>query len=180
MTKKITFFDYPDMQTGPVKGQSMKNWLGWTGWGELSNILMLSLLWGVMWLPYGQEMGRLSFLGLAAANLLLLEGGLYWLLKRRGAFSVSEAWLERLYVFNVCFLLMFPLGWIVRVPGGEPVKSLDGFVGQAFYLLAVGEFAHYFFFKINMRPDELKRALRTRRLIPARFKRELLRSKKRG
>ncbi len=183
VTKKVTILDYPSMQTGPVKGQSMKSWLNWTGWGELANIFIFFSVSGVLHLAYPDHIGVLTFIGTLSANLLLLQGGVYWLLKRRGFFSRavranrSILWLQRLYVFNAVMLLVFPVWLIVRVIGFRPIQPFDIFAGLGYYVLAVGEYIHYFFFKINMRPDELKRAIRKRQPVPARFRRELSRMK---
>lgn len=171
------------MQTGPAKGQSMKSWLRWTGWGELANIFILSLISGTLHLTYPDHIGVLASVGTFSASFLLLQGGVYWLLKRRGFFSRSSRanrsilWLQRLYVFNALMLLVFPVWLIVRVISFPPIQLMDIFIGLLYYVLAVGEYIHYFFFKINMRPDELKRAIRKRKPIPARFRRELARMK---
>jgi len=161
----------------------MKSWLNWTGWGELANIFIFFSVSGVLHLAYPDHIGVLTFIGTLSANLLLLQGGVYWLLKRRGFFSRavranrSILWLQRLYVFNAVMLLVFPVWLIVRVIGFRPIQPFDIFAGLGYYVLAVGEYIHYFFFKINMRPDELKRAIRKRQPVPARFRRELSRMK---
>ncbi|HNT75585.1 MAG TPA: hypothetical protein PKH77_11275 [Anaerolineae bacterium] len=180
MRKKMTLLDYPSMQTGPAKGQSMQSWLNWTGWGELFNVFLFFLSWVTMCLAYAPYIGALALIGMVSANLILIQGGSYWLLKRRGFFARlapterALAWFRRLYLFNALMLGVFPVWVIARMIVSSP-EWPDVIVGLGYYAMAVGEYIHYFFFKINMRPNELRRVLRKRQPVPARFRRELRR-----
>ncbi len=167
------------MQTGPAANQSMDRWLLWTGVMEIGNAALFTLL---MWyLAYSNPglVGYFSLAGLATLNALLVQGGLYWLLKRSRFFEASPAprilrLLRGLYVLNVLLLLVFPASILAAVATGAPVLALyDALIGLGCYLFGVGEFLHYFVFKINARPRELKRLLRERRPMPARLLREL-------
>jgi len=55
----------------------------------------------------------------------------------------------------------------------------DSVYGTMFYMLAVGEYVHYLFFKVNMRPRELRSALSGRTWPRARLARELHRARAR-
>ncbi len=169
------------MTTGPKPGQGMRSWLAWTGGVELANTLIFSaLLWSITLDRPGPW--PLSLLGLATLDLLLLQGGLYWLLKGRGA---ARRWpaerrlrlLRLLYAANALLLLLFPLAILLRltvVP--RPIRLPDLLLGLGYYLFAFAEFVHYFIFKINMRPRELRSAWSRRRLVRARLWRELRRA----
>ena len=75
-----------------------------------------------------------------------------------------------------------------RLPEGKTRGALARFLAQfnnilvyvllgaGFYLFGLGEFLHYFVFKINMRSYERNIAVRSGQLIPARILRELRRA----
>lgn len=170
-----------DMQTGPAPKQSLDQWLLWTGILEIINIAVFSFLWGtVNWLLPG-ERDTFSVLGLVTLNLVLLEGGIYWLLARARFFQKTPArarlrLLQALYPVNILLLLLFPGLLLFRAVLGLPVEVPDVLLGAGFYLFGLGEFLHYFVFKINMRSYERKMAARSGQLIPARVLRELRRA----
>ena len=76
------------MQTGTARGQTVHRWLAWTGYLEIANVFPFdALIWvntrgGDRPLPY-------ISIGMATLGLILIEGGLYWLLKRR---RVGKCW----------------------------------------------------------------------------------------
>jgi hypothetical protein len=169
------------MQTGPRPRQRMHSWLSWTGSVEIANILIFSWL---LWLVISGRPGPWPFglLGLATLDLLLFQGGLYWLSKRR---ITASRWpplfrlrfLRLLYAANTLLLLIFPLAILLGLTVFPTyVRSLDLLLGLGYYLFGVGEFVHYFLFKINMRPRELRLAWSRRRLVRARLWRELTRA----
>lgn len=167
------------MQTGPAANQSMKSWLVWTGCLELFNAGLFSfLMWYLAYLNPG-GVGYFSVVGLATLNALLVQGGLYWLLKWSRFFEASPAFrvlrlLRGLYVLNVLLLLVFPASILAAIAAEAPTLTLyDVLIGLGCYLFGMGEFLHYFVFKINARPRELKRLLREKRPAPARLLREL-------
>ncbi len=120
---------------------------------EIGNVaLFTSLMW---YLAYSNPglVSYFSVAGLATLNALLLRG---------------------LYVLKVLLLLTLPASILAAVVTGAPALALyDVLIGLGCYLFGVGEFLHYFVFKINARPRELKRLLRERRPMPARLLREL-------
>jgi hypothetical protein len=168
-------------QTGPMTNQPMDAWLDSTGRLELFNAALFAFLvwWG------GRSVGYLSMLGLLTLDALLVQGGLYWLLKRRqlrrrrgNPFTTRV--LRTIYAVNILLLLAFPLGVLVAASGiGPPVRCRDLVLGTALYALGVGEFVHYFLYKINMRPRELRRAWREKRTVPSRLRREMARAAQR-
>jgi hypothetical protein len=170
-----------NMQTGPAPRQSLDAWLRWTGIVEIANVGVFSFLWWILngLLPGTQDI--LSILGLLTLDLILLEGGIYWLLVRARYFQKTSAparyrMLRAVYVMNVLALLVFPAGLLRALqPGG--VEFVDLLFGAGFYLFGLGEFLHYFAFKINMRPYEWRDALQNRRFVPARLLRELRRAR---
>ena len=115
------------MQTGPAKGQRMSTWLLVTGLVEIANVAVFTFLAFVI---IGGREGPwpLAWIGVLTLDLILLEGGVYWLLKR---WSVGHA---------------------------------------------LGEFVHYFVFKINMRAAERRLASQRGRLVRARLWRALARA----
>lgn len=167
------------MQTGPKAGQSMDRWLVWTGCLELFNAALFAFL---MWYFARRNpgvIGYFSVVGLATLNVLLVEGGLYWLLKRLRFFDDSPATrilksLHGLYALDILLLLVFPGSLLVSAATGTPpVVLYDVLIGLGCYLFGVGEFLHYCVFKINMRPRELRSMSMYRRPVPARLRREL-------
>lgn len=170
-----------NMQTGPAPGQSLERWLLWTGVIELANIGVFSFLWWTANRAIPGTSDVLSLTGLMTCNLVLLEGGVYWLLKRGGFFIRTPArlrlrLLQAAYVLTALALLVFPALLIARLVAGVPVEWGDAALGAAFWLFGVGEFVHYFVFKINMRRYERRMSARHKRRIPARLRRELQRA----
>lgn len=172
-----------DMQTGPAPRQSMRSWLLWTGVLELINVVLFFFVWlTVNWaLPGTQDL--LSILGMLVVVIILIEGGVYWLLARGRFFQRAPAktrvrLLRGLYAFNILLVLAYPVALIITIVSGAPIDWADVLLGGAFYLFGVGEFLHYFVFKINMRPYELRQVIRTGKTIPARILRELQRAQR--
>ncbi|MBN1311089.1 MAG: hypothetical protein JXB30_06685 [Anaerolineae bacterium] len=171
------------MQTGPTSDQSMNNWLAWTGWVELLNIAIYSgLLW---WLNFllTHVVADLSIIGVLTLDAILLQGGLYWLLKRARFLANISATarlraIQGLYVLNSLLMCIFPAVFVIRLLFARPPGLGDSIIGMCYYLFGLGEFIHYFWFKINMRPAERKRMLRDRQLVPARFLREYRKTKR--
>lgn len=166
-----------NMQTGPAPGQSVERWLLWTGLIEIANIGVFSLLWVSLNRIIPGESDLLSLVGLVTTHLVLLEGGVYWLLKRarffeRTAAPVRLRLLQAAYALTGLALLVYPALLLGRLLAGLPVEWGDALLGAGFWLFAAGEFVHYFVVKINMRPDERRRG----RPVPARLRRELARA----
>lgn len=171
-----------NMQTGPAPKQSLDNWLIWTGVIEIINIPIFSFLWWSLNLMLPGDEDVLSLAGLATLGVILLEGGLYWLLVRARFFQRTPArfrlfLLQGVYLANILLLLVFPAILILRLLAGQPVEVGDFLLGAGYYLFGFGEFLHYFIFKINMRPYELRLALQKRQFVPARLMRELRRAR---
>lgn len=174
------------MQTGPAANQSMDSWLIWTSCLELLNAGLFSLLmWYLTYLKPG-IVGHFSVVGLVTLNALLVQGGLYWSLKRSRFFETFPAshilrLLRGLYVLDVLLLLVFPASLLAVIATGAPALAFyDVLIGLGCYLFAAGEFLHYFVFKINARPRELKRLLREGRPAPARLLKELRQARQRA
>lgn len=172
------------MQTGPGPDQPMRTWLAWTGGIEIINIAIFGIvLWRLERAMPGL-VGPLSLIGFGTLSVLLLEGGLYWLVKRaRPLPHVSSAWqlrlLQFLYVANGIVMLIFPLALLSTLVRGVPPLAIgDALIGSGWYLFGLGEFIHYFFWKINMRGSERQRQRTSARRIPARFRRELVRAQR--
>lgn len=170
------------MQTGPAPNQSMRNWLARTGLLEWFNVGLFSfLLWRSAREP-GSPIGPFAVLGLVTLNLVLIEGGLYWLLKRRHGGTPRPAirrlrLLRAVYAGNALLLLLFPAALLATIASGDAPTGADVLIGCGLYLFGLGEFAHYFLFKINMRPAEWRRAWRARHPVPARILREYRRAR---
>lgn len=82
--------------------------------------------------------------------------------------------LRGLYVLDALLLLVFPSSVLAAIATGAPALALyDVLIGLGCYLFGAGEFLHYFVFKINARPRELKRSLRQGRPTPAHLLKEL-------
>ena len=166
------------MQTGPAPGQEMRSWLVWTGVGELFNVPLFTT---IAWFFLRDRSGPWTFtaIGLATLNLILLEGGLYWLAKRwRGGQRWQTGFLNTLYALTGLALLVFPLALLVGLGRGLAApRPADLILGTALYAFALGEFVHYFLVKINMRPREWRAGWRQRQPQPARFRRELRRAR---
>jgi hypothetical protein len=165
------------MQTGPAPGQEMRSWLVWTGVGELLNVPLFTV---IAWFFLRERPGpwTLTAIGLATLNLILLEGGLYWIAKWwRGGRQWPIGFLYTLYALTGLALLVFPFmllggfGWGLATP-----RPTDLILGAALYAFALGEFIHYFLVKINMRPREWRAGWQQRQPQPARFRRELRRA----
>jgi hypothetical protein len=174
------------VQTGPAPGQRMGNWLAWTGVAELINIVILSAF---VWTFTRGRAGPWPFtiLGLLLVNLILFEGGIYWLIKFGRGRRPSPAHprpahfqpglIRALYAANGLALASFPVAVLLTaILEPAAVRSLDLFAGLALFLFACGEFVHYFLFKINMRPREWRAARARGRPVRARFWRELRRA----
>jgi len=70
------------METGPDANQSMDRWLLWTGVMEIGNVALFTfLLWYLSYSAPGL-VDYFSVAGLTTLTILLVQGGLYWLLKR--------------------------------------------------------------------------------------------------
>ncbi|MGS2640149.1 hypothetical protein [Streptosporangium sp. G12] len=166
----------------------MTRWLLETGLLELFNVGLFSWLYlhPVRWLWDGDNRPY-ALVGLLTLNVVLVEGGCYWLAKfwllsrrrtSRGDPRARLCGLQALYAFNVALLLVFPVVVVVGIAtrgiGTSPTGLL---LGAGLYGFAVGEFVHYFLWKINMRSGERARARRGSRRIPARFLRELRRAR---
>ncbi len=170
-----------NMQTGPAPKQSLDQWLVWTGIIEIANIPIFSFLcWQVNRLIPG-ERDTLSILGLVTLNLILLEGGIYWLLAHARFFQKTPArarlhLLQAVYLVNILLLLLFPALVLWQTILGPQAELPDVLLGAGFYLFGFGEFLHYFVFKINMRPYERQNAVRRGQMVPARILRELRRA----
>lgn len=79
-------------------------------------------------------------------------------------------WLLRaLYSVNLALLLIFPLVLLGAFIIGRSLRLGDAIFGLGLYLFGLGEFIHYFVWKINMRPGEWRRFIRAAQPIPARF-----------
>lgn len=170
------------MQTGPAPKQSMDQWLLWTGLLEIANIAIFGFLWSILSRRIPGEARIFSVLGLITLSVILLEGGLYWLMVRARFFQRAPVksrlrLLQGVYGFNILLMLGFPALLIVRVAAGLPMDWTDLLLGGAYYIFALGEFVHYFVFKINMRPYEWQQALQTGRFVPARLLREMQRAR---
>lgn len=170
------------MQTGPAPKQSLDQWLLWTGVLEIVNIPIFSFLWWTLNRIIPGDEDLLSLLGLLTTALILLEGGIYWLMVRARWFQRTPAVqrfrvLRTVYGFNIILLLIFLIAALIRALQPEPVDRADLLLGAGFYLFGLGEFVHYFVIKINMRPYEWSFALKNRQVIPARIRRELQRAK---
>ncbi|MBN1430993.1 MAG: hypothetical protein JXB07_21670 [Anaerolineae bacterium] len=178
--KKPAYF--MSMQTGPAANQTMSNWLAWTGCLELVNIILYLGLLLLLNMLLPNTIADLSIIGALTMSIILLQGGLYWLLKRT-QFLTSLSAMTRLrairclYVLNVLLMGLFPAVVTIRLLFGHLPGLGDSLIGIGYYLFGLGEFVHYFWFKINMRPSEMKR-MRHRQLIPARFLREYRRAKR--
>lgn len=170
------------MQTGPAPRQRMASWLAWTGLLEWFNVALAG--WFLWYLSgrYPGFIGPFAVLGYLTLALFLIEGGGYWLVKRRrGALLAARArlWLLRmLYGVNLVLLLVFPLALLGVFATGRPPGVGDAIFGLALYLFGFGEFIHYFVRKINMRSREWRRFLRTGQPIAARFRREYTRTQR--
>jgi hypothetical protein len=175
--------------TGPKPKQSMQNWLIWTGIGELTNVGVFFFVWYSFnhVLPGATDI--LSILGLITLEFILLIGGLYWLLVRIRFFQTAPiltrlCLLKGLYGIAIFLMLIFPIGVIIcslideniKLPFSTAMERSDFMLGLFFYVFGVGEFLHYFIFKINMRRYERENSRRTHRFIPARLLRELRRA----
>jgi hypothetical protein len=175
--------------TGPKPKQSMKNWLIWTGIGELTNVGVFYFVWLRLnhMLPGATDI--LSILGLSTLEFILLIGGLYWLLVRIKFFQKIPGptrlyLLMGLYGFSIFIMVIFPIGVIIcslmserlNLPFFTAMEMPDFMLGLFFYLFGAGEFLHYFVFKINMRRYERENSHRTHRFVPARLLRELRRA----
>jgi hypothetical protein len=171
-----------NMQTGPAPKQSLDQWLLWTGIIEIANIAIFSFLgWDINRLLPGNE-DILSILGLLTLNILLLEGGIYWLFVRARFFQKTSTvfrfhLLQAVYTFNILLLLVFPGGLWFCIARQSVIELSDLLLGTGFFIFGFGEFLHYFIFKINMRPSEWKYAVQNRQFVPARLLRELRRAK---
>lgn len=170
-----------NMQTGPAPKQTMRSWLLWTGIMELINVALMYFVWLTFnWaLPGTQDL--LSILGMLVTVVILTEGGVYWLMARAGFFRHASArvrlrLLQVLYGLNILLLVGYPVALVVKLITSSPVEWADALLGGAFYVFGLGEFLHYFVFKINMRLYEFKQVVRTGRGIPARLRRELCRA----
>lgn len=170
------------MQTGPAPKQSLDTWLVWTGILEFVSAILFVLVWWTanLAIPGGSEL--FSILGIVALTVVLLQGGAYWLLVRARFFQKTPArvrlrLLRAQYGLSIALLLAFPGLLLWRIVFRLPVDLPDTLLGAGFYLFGLGEFLHYFVFKINMRPYELKNALRGGQLVPARILRELRRAR---
>jgi hypothetical protein len=157
----------------------MSSWLVWTGLLEWCNIFLFG---GLLWLlarRNGGLVGPATLVSYLTAALILLQGGGYWLAKRWcfGPTPPGLTTLRLLYGANLLLLLVFPATLLVLFASRQHPATGDLLLGSAIYLFAVGEFLHYFIWKINMRGRELRRALRTGHLPPARFRREYARAK---
>lgn len=136
------------MQTGPAKDQSMRGWLAWTRVLEWANVVMFA---GVFW-RFGDGssgVGRFAVLGLVTLEVVLFEGGAYWLLKRRagglwGSAARRLRLLRALYAGNVFLLLVFPVALVAAVVSGRGPGGTDALLGATLYLLGLGEFVQYF------------------------------------
>ncbi len=168
-----------NMQTGPARNQTMAQWLVWTGALELINIVLLGVVFARMTVEVPMIGGTLATVGYATLAIILLEGGLYWWFKRwdwadRWTPQQRLALLVALYRVNYVVLLVFPalllVSWTTNVVPFTPGAAI---FGTLWYLFGLGEFIHYFVWKINMRSTERRRQRATRRRIPARFRREL-------
>ena len=178
-----SLFNPFEMQTGPARNQSMQSWLLWTGILELFNIPLYAFFLYLLGRIY--PLTELAWLGGAALFVILLEGGIYWLLCLKAFFRRTPAQLRLnllngLYLFNSLLMVGFPLLLVIRLASGTAVHPADVLIGGAYYLFGLGEYLHYFFFKINMRPAEMREAIRTRQLVPARIWRERERAQREG
>jgi hypothetical protein len=184
------------MITGPAPGQSMKNWLAWTGGLEIYNAVQFSVIYVILGYFHFHHFGPVSLTGSIMTALILAQGGWYWLAKRSDWFDVTPAarrekilrglyFLDYILAASLPVVILITLGRLLLVPdefawpvtfSGWTGAIGEWLVGGVYYLFGVGEFLHYFVFKINMRPDELRRMQKTGKLIPARFLRELRRA----
>ncbi len=176
---------FVSMQTGPAAGQRMENWLLWTGALELLNIVLFTLLWGMVVLLYPHAWGVLAGVGWFTFAAVMFQGALYWLLKWRRFFTRSAPatllrFLRGAYAFNSILLLLFPLLAGIRLLSSAPLGGREFLQGLGYYLFGLGEFIHYFVYKINMRSAEMREMLHSRRPVPARFRRELARAHRRA
>jgi len=131
---------------------------------------------------YEGLVGPFVVLGYLTLALFLIEGGGYWLVKRRrgAALGARELlWLLRaLYSANLALLLVFPLVLLGAFIIGRSLRLGDAIFGLGLYFFGLGEFIHYFVWKINMRPGEWRRFIRAGQPIPTRFQREYTRARR--
>ena len=172
-------------QTGPRHGQSMSRWALETGLVELFCVALFSWLFASVARPlWSGDTWPYALLGLLTLDVVLVQGGCYWLAayrrlhtprsRRRLSPALSLRGLQAMYAANVALLMVFPLLLAVGVATRWVETDLPGLIfGVALYLFAVGEFVHYFLWKINMRADERAAGRRRSRRVPARFRREL-------
>jgi hypothetical protein len=158
----------------------MRNWLLWTGIVEIANIGIFTFFWWRISLKIPGNCDLISILGLLTLNVILLEGGIYWLLARTHFFRKTSARIRyfvliTLYGLNSILLLVFPVGLVVLGLIGSLIALPDLLFGAALYLFGIGEFIHYFVYKINMRRYEREYSRRKHRFVPARLLRELRR-----
>lgn len=79
-------------------------------------------------------------------------------------------WLLRaLYSANLALLLIFPLVLLGAFIIGRSLRLGDAIFGLGLYLFGLGEFIHYFVWKINMRPGEWRRFISSRPADPRAF-----------
>lgn len=167
--------------TGPATGQPMRRWLAITGVLEILNgVVVLPAFTWLMGEEFPGLVGPFVWLGVVTLGLILIEGGMYWLLKRdwfeRTPASVRLRGLREAYVASIALLCVFPALLVAVLLVGAAPRADDLALGTFWYLFGVGEFVHYFMVKITMRGRELRRLLRTGRPIPARFRREVRRA----
>ncbi len=172
-----------NMQTGPAPKQSMDNWLLITGIVEIANIAVFGFLCWTLSNLFGTTEKTFTIIGFLTLAVMLLEGGMYWLLVRGRFFRKSPAklrlrLLQGVYGINILLMLVFPVLLLIRAASGYPIQLADVLLGGGFYLFGVGEFLHYFVFKINMRPYEWRNAMQTGKFVPARVRRELHRARR--
>jgi hypothetical protein len=169
------------MQTGPALHQSMDRWLLWTGGAEILNVGIFLFLFRQLGHAFPPLTGPMAMIGFATLSIILVEGGLYWWGKRLRlshhlSTHLQRSLLKAMYVTNGILLLVFPavlVGSLVTDTVSFHVGDI--IFGLVWYLFGVGEFIHYFIWKINMRSAERTQQRKTGRRIPARFRRELLR-----
>lgn len=164
-------------QTGPVPNQSMESWLRRTAVMEYLNIALFYALWVVLTLQ-GRS-GPKSLVAVTLASLLLAQGGAYWWLKASGAIRRESSRTIRRTIIALIIMDAVALAAgglvILAVPGRG---FTDVALASVLYLLAIGEYVHYYFFKINMRASE-RAIMRENGVRPrARLRRELDRAQR--
>jgi len=127
------------MQTGPRRNQSMNSWLVITGVIELVCVFLFSFLVWRLNNYFGNGIGFLSLIGIITLNVILVQGGFYWLLKKYKTISLAPSqqlrFIQGLYIFNVLLLSVFPIAFLLWLFSPKfSTTSADMLIGLCCYL----------------------------------------------